>query len=111
MSKFAYNNNKNASSSYIFFELNYKYYFCIFYKKNFNLYSNSKIVEKLFFKFQDLIVIYQFNFYYTQKLPKHIHNKGNKYNSYVLGEKSWLNSKYFKIKRNSKLKAKFFYFF
>ena len=37
MAKFAYNNTKNASTSYIIFKLNYGYYLCVFYKKNLDL--------------------------------------------------------------------------
>ena len=50
MIEFAYNNAKNASTGYIFFGLNCKYYSCAFYKKIFNLHSKSKIAEKLSFK-------------------------------------------------------------
>ena len=50
IAEFAYNNTQNVSTGYISFELNCKYYFCIFYKKNFNLYSKSKTVKKLSFK-------------------------------------------------------------
>ena len=38
MAKFAYNNDKNASTNYVSFELNYKYHSYVFFKKNTNLY-------------------------------------------------------------------------
>ena len=50
MAKFAYNNAKNASTSYILFEINCGYYSCIFYKQDQDFYSKLKITEKLFFK-------------------------------------------------------------
>ena len=34
--KFTYNNIKNANIGHIFFKLNYKYYFHIFYNKDFS---------------------------------------------------------------------------
>ena len=34
MAKFAYNNAKNVSASYTFFEFNFSYYPCISYKKD-----------------------------------------------------------------------------
>ena len=48
MAEFAYNKTKNLSTGYKLFELNYGCYFCIFYKKDFNLYSKLITVEKLF---------------------------------------------------------------
>ena len=65
MEKFVYNDAKNASSGHISFELNYGYYICIFYKENLDLYSKSKIAEKLFFKLQNLMATYQQNLYYA----------------------------------------------
>ena len=58
MAEFAYNNIKNASASYTFFEFNYRYYSYIFYKKDLDLRLKSKIGKKLFFKLQSLITIY-----------------------------------------------------
>ena len=51
MTKFIYNNTKNASTGHIFFEFNYRYYFYIFYEKNLDPRKKSKIIEKLFSKF------------------------------------------------------------
>ena len=50
IAKFAYNNANNINIGYIFFELNYKYYLCITYKKDLDLCSILKIAKKLFFK-------------------------------------------------------------
>ena len=45
MTKFIYNNDKNINICYIFFKLKYRYYFCIFYKKNLNFHLKSKIIK------------------------------------------------------------------
>ena len=68
MANFAYNNAKNVNISYISFKLNSKYYSYIFYKDNLGSYSKSKTTEEPSFKLQDLMTIYQENFYYVQKL-------------------------------------------
>ena len=57
MAEFAYNNAKNASIGYTPFKLNYGYHFHIFYKKNLNLYSNSRIAEELSSKPQELMTV------------------------------------------------------
>ena len=44
-------------------------------------------------------------------MQKKAHDKGIKSRSYALSEIIWLNSKYIKIKRNKKLKNKFFKLF
>ena len=48
------------------------------------------------------------NLHHVQELQKCAYDKGVKPQSYVPGEKVWLNSKYIKTKRNRKLEAKFF---
>lgn len=58
MTKFIYNNAKNASTGYILFELNCSYYFCIFYKKKINLYLKSKLTNNLANKSNQYIAIY-----------------------------------------------------
>ena len=59
MIKFAYNNIKNRNISYVFFEFNYAYYFYIFYKKDFNLYFQFKITNKLASKLKNLMILSQ----------------------------------------------------
>ena len=49
MIKFIYNNIMNASTGHILFELNCGYQSRIFYKKNLDLHSKSKIIEELSF--------------------------------------------------------------
>ena len=52
----------------MFLKFNYRYYFCVFYKKNLDLYLKSKIAKKTFLqalKIDDYILT---NFYHTQKL-------------------------------------------
>ena len=50
------------------FELNYKYHLQMLYKDYINLYSMSKLADKLLAKLRKLIIICKDNFYYTQKL-------------------------------------------
>ena len=57
MAEFAYNNAKNPSSSYTFFELNYGYHSWMSYKKDVNLYSKSKSVDELSAKLKKLIIV------------------------------------------------------
>ena len=52
--------------------------------------------------------ICQQNLLHAQELQKKVHDKGVKPQSYIPGEKVWLNSKYIKIKQNRKLETKFF---
>ena len=42
--------------------------------------------------------ICQKNLYYAQELQKQAYDKGVKANSYIPGDKVWLNSKYIKTK-------------
>ena len=53
------------------------------------------------------MTVCQQNLHHAQELQKRAHNKGVKLQSYALGEKVWLSSKYLKTKRNRKLEAKF----
>lgn len=62
---FFYNIAKNDNISYVLFELNYEYYFCIHYKKDVDLRLKSKIIKELSSKLQKFITICQQNFYYT----------------------------------------------
>ena len=64
MIKFIYKNAKNASLEYKFFAFYYKYYLCISYKKDANLYSTSKKVNELTKKFRNLIAAYRHSFQY-----------------------------------------------
>ena len=50
----------------------------------------------------------QQNLHHVLELQKRAHDKDVKLQSYVLGNKIWLNSKHFKTKQNRKLEAKFF---
>ena len=54
------------------------------------------------------MVVCRKNLHHAQKLQKRVHNKRVKPQNYALSEKVWFNSKYIKIKRNCKLKTKFF---
>ena len=107
MAKFAYNNAKNTSTDHTLFKLNYGYHPCVSYKEDLDPHSKSKTTEKLSSKLQNLMAVYQQNLYHTQEFQKQAHNKGVKPQSYALGDKVWLSSKYFRTKRNCKLKANF----
>ena len=75
MVKFAYNNAKNASTGYTFFELNCKYYPCVSYKKDLDLCSKSKTAKKLSSKLQNLMAVCQQNLYHAYELQKQVHDK------------------------------------
>ena len=62
MTKFAYNNAKNANTSYTLFKLNCGYYPQTFYEKDIHLCSQSKSTTKLAIKLKELMAIYRENF-------------------------------------------------
>ena len=78
MAEFTYNNTKNASTGYMFFELNYTYYPQMLYKEKVNSRSQSKLANKLLAELRELMVIYCKNLYYAQEFQKQAHNKGVK---------------------------------
>ena len=108
MTKFVYNNAKNASTSHIFFELNWVYHLYVSFEENINLCSQSKTADELSIGLQEVITVCLKNLHHAQKLQKQAHNKYIKPRSYALDNKVWLNSKYIKTKQNRKLEAKFF---
>lgn len=57
MAKFIYNNDKNANISHLSFEINYRFYFRIFYKDDINPQWKSKVVEKLTIKLKQLTAV------------------------------------------------------
>ena len=111
MTKFIYNNAKNASTSFTPFKLNCGYHLCISNQKDINSCSQSKLTNNLADEFKEFRVIYWENLKYTQDFQKEIYNNGTKPKSYAHNDKIWLNSKYIKIKQNWKLKSKFFRLF
>ena len=50
IAKFTYNNIKNISTSYTYFELNSIFYLFILYKKHIDFYLMSKAINKYFAK-------------------------------------------------------------
>lgn len=66
----AYNNDKNTSTSYISFKLNYGYHLYIFFKADIDLGSQFKIAENLASVLRDLMMIYWENLLFIQKLPE-----------------------------------------
>ena len=108
MAKFVYNNARNASTGHMLFELNRGYHPRVLYKENVDRRSQSKSADELLAKLKELMIICRENLYYTQEHQKQTYDKGVKPQSYALGKKVWLNSKYIKTKRNQKLEANFF---
>lgn len=111
MTKFAYNNAKNANTSYTSFELNCGYHPYVTYKEDVNLCSKSKSANEFLVELKELMTIYHENLYHAQELQKQAHNKSVKSRSYTLSNKVWLNRKYIKTKCNCKLETKFFNLF
>ena len=96
MTEFTYNNPKNASTSYMPFELNCRYHPRIPYKKDLDLCLQSKTAEKLSSELQNLMAACQQNFYHAQEFQKQAPDKKIKLQSYAPGKKVWFHSKYFK---------------
>ena len=107
IAEFAYNNAKNASINFTPFELNCGYHPWVSYKEDLYPHSKSRTAEEISSELQELINVCQQNLHHAQELQKRAHNKRVKPQSYVPGDKAWLNSKHLKTKRNHKLKAKF----
>ena len=67
IAKFAYNNAKNFSTGHMPFELNCSYYPCVFFEKDTNPCSQSKLADELSAELQDLMTICRKNLYHSQK--------------------------------------------
>ena len=67
MAEFVYNNAKNASTGYTFFELNCGYHFYVSYKeeKIFDPRFKSKTANELFSELQELMIVYQQNLHHA----------------------------------------------
>ena len=65
MAKFAYNNTKNASTDYTFFELNCGYYSYVSYKEDFDPRLKSRTAKKLSSELQELMIACQQNLHYA----------------------------------------------
>ena len=108
MVKFTYNNAKNANTGHTSFELNCSFHPQVSFEDDVDPCSRSCSIAKLAKELKELMDICQQNLFHAQDLKKRAHDKGVKPQSYTLGEKVWLNSKYIKTKQNRKLEAKFF---
>ena len=108
MAEFAYNNAKNISTRYTPFKLNCGFYPRVFFESDVDPCSRSCSADKLAKELRELIDICQQNLLHAKNVQKRANDKSVKSQSYALGEKVWLNSKYIKTKRNRKLEAKFF---
>ena len=107
MTKFAYNNAKNASTDHTLFELNCGYHPRVSYKEDLDPCSKLKTAKKLSSELQNLMAICQQNLHHAQELQKQTHDKGVKPWSYAPGDKVWVSSKHLKTKQNRKLENKF----
>ena len=65
ITKFAYNNAKNASTGHTPFELNCGYHFRMLYKDNVNLCFKSKLADKVSAKLRESMIVYCKNIYYA----------------------------------------------
>ena len=68
ITKFAYNNIKNASTNHTIFKLNCGYHPKITFEKNIDLRSRSYFANKLAKKLKELIEVYCHNLLHAQKL-------------------------------------------
>ena len=65
MAEFAYNNARNASFGHTPFELNCGYHPRMLYKKNVDLRSKSKSVDKLSTELRELIIVCRENLHHA----------------------------------------------
>ena len=79
-------------------KLKCSYDLCIYFEETTNFYFWLKKTNKLSAKLQKLMTICSKNLYYTQKLQKHVYDKGITSKIYTLSNKIWMNSKYLKTK-------------
>ena len=68
MAEFAYNNTKNASTSYMSFELNCGYHSQMSYEEDVNFRFQSKSADKLLVELKELMIICQENLHHAQKI-------------------------------------------
>lgn len=61
MIEFTYNNFKKANTSHIFLELNYSYYFQVFFENEYNIYPKSFSANKKAIELRRLINIHYQN--------------------------------------------------
>ena len=108
MAEFTYNNSKNASTGHTPFELNCGYHPWMSYEEEVDFRSQSKSADELSEELRELMIVCRENLHHPQELQNRAHDKGVKPQSYALGEKVWLNSKFIKTKRNCELEAKLF---
>lgn len=88
MPKFAYNNIKNANIKQIYFKLNYKYYSHFFCKDKVESDSKSQLANKIVNKLTELMIIYQQNLFYIQKLHKKVYHTKIQARNYISDKKN-----------------------
>lgn len=89
MAEFTYTNVKSASTSHLYFEFNYGYYYRVSYKKDVDPRSRWKAVDKIGPELRKLMSVYNENLQDAQKLQKRVHDNNVKLKSYVLEDKIW----------------------
>lgn len=97
ITEFPYNNVKNANIGHTLFELNCNFHFQASYKKDIDIWSMSKVVDKLTNELRELTIVCRNNLRNAQKLQKQYYDKYAKPKSYSPGNKVLLNSKYIEI--------------
>lgn len=100
MVEFINNNVNNTSIYYISFKLNYGYYSYISFMDKIDYCLKFCLAHKLTKEMKNLILIYQLNLLYTQKIQKKALDKDVKTCNYALGKKILLNGKNIKLKQN-----------
>ena len=75
MAEFVYNNAKHASIGYTTFDLNFRYYLCVFHKEDVNPCSKSKAANELTEELRNLMAACKENIQYAQELQKRAHDK------------------------------------
>ena len=66
--EFTENNAKNSDTGYKLFNLNFRYYCCVFYKKTVNFHSRSNVPDELTRKLKNLMTVYRKNLQHIQKI-------------------------------------------
>ena len=93
MAEFAYNNAKNTSIGYIFFELNCGFQPRVSHEEDVEHYTRSKTADQLATELQTFMSICRENLQHDLELQKRYHDKHVKPKSYAIRDKVWLNSK------------------
>ena len=108
MTEFVYNNNKHAFTQMSSFETMQEYTSKMFFEKSANFKIKSKFVKKHVEKLIELMKILKINLIYAQKQQIKYKNAKIKLKHFDVNNYVNVNVKNIRIKRNKKLKWKFF---